>query len=66
MDTRTALQVPGFRVARCAGVTSQAGDFAWSQVATGNGSVEGGAEIADGPGRSPRGSSTVCIALATW
>src|SRR5215813_5436846 len=58
MAMRTALQVPGCEGWHAAhGSHHRPGGLAGSQVAPGNGSVEGGADIAAGPARIPPGSS---------
>src|SRR5712691_5662478 len=58
MGRGTTLQVPGCEGRHAATVARfRPGDLAGSQVATGNGRVEGGAEIAVGLSRSPLVSS---------
>lgn len=54
----TTLQVPGCEGWHAVHVARRRpGELAWSPVAPGNGSVEGGADSAAGQARSPRGSS---------
>src|SRR5438445_9578158 len=58
MDTRTALQVPGWEGLHVVHVSRRRpGRLAWSQVATGNDGVEGRAEVVIAQARPPRGSS---------
>ena len=57
MDTGTALQVPGCEGRHAATVSRcRPGELAWSQRASGNARGEGGAEIAGGQARPPRGA----------
>ena len=58
MDTGTTLPVPGCEGGHAVHVARRRpGALVWFRKATGNGSGEGGAAIAAGPARSPRGSS---------
>ena len=67
MDAGTALQVPGCEGLHAAPVSRcRPGDLAWFQVAAGNSSVEGGAEVAAGQARSPRGAEDRLYRSGHW
>ena len=61
MDRGTTPQVPGCEGLHAANVSRpRPGGLAWAQVATGNGSVEGEAEIAERPSKNSAGLLVPC------
>jgi hypothetical protein len=67
MDMGTTHGVPGCEGGHAVNVSRRRPvGLAWSQEATGNGSVSGQADIADGHVSIPQGLSYRCIALDTW